>query len=55
MFGKIASSLIERIRGKCNHSIMVVELTQQDLKQSKESLKALSRENCRQYLDGNHV
>lgn len=31
---------------------MVVELTQQDLKKAKESLKALSRENCRHYLDG---
>ena len=30
---------------------MVVELTQQDLKKAKESLKAMSREKCRQYLD----
>ena len=31
---------------------MTVELTQQDLKQAKESLKMVSRDNCRQFLDG---
>jgi len=34
---------------------MVVELTQQDLKKAKEALKSLSRENCRQYLDGIYI
>lgn len=32
--------------------IMVVELTQQDLKNAKESVKSMSREKCREFLDG---
>jgi hypothetical protein len=31
---------------------MVVELTQQDLKAAKESVKSLSRDKCREFLDG---
>lgn len=31
---------------------MVVELTQRDLKEAKESLKKISRERCRELLDG---
>lgn len=34
---------------------MVVELTQRDLKEAKESLKKLSRDKCREFLDGNKI
>lgn len=33
---------------------MVIELTQRDLKEARESVKAQSREKCRQALDGNY-
>lgn len=32
---------------------MAIELTQRDLKEARESMKAVSREKCRDFLDGN--